>query len=63
MRTNIVIDKKLMLEAMQLSRVKTKKGVVELALEHLVRSLKRRKMKDLFGKVKWEGDLREMRKV
>lgn len=63
MRTNIVIDKKLMLEAMQLSRVKTKKGVVELALENLVKSLKRRKMKDLFGKVKWEGDLREMRNV
>lgn len=63
MRTNIVIDNKLMLEAMQLSHVKTKKGVVELALENLVKSLKRRKMKDLFGKVKWEGDLREMRKI
>ena len=48
---------------MRLSHSKTKKQVVELALENFVNFLKRQKMKDLFGKVKWEGSLKDMRKV
>ncbi len=63
MRTNIVINDKLVNEAMRLSHSKTKKQVVELALENFVNFLKRQKMKDLFGKVKWEGSLKDMRKV
>lgn len=63
MRTNIVLNDKLVGEAMLLSHSKTKKQVVELALENFINYLKRQKMKDLFGKVKWEGDLNEMRKA
>jgi len=63
MRTNIVINDKLVNEAMRLSHSKTKKQVVELALENFVNFLKRQKMKDLFGKVKWEGSLKDMRKA
>lgn len=62
MRTNIVINENLIKEAMRLSHTHTKKQVVELALENLVNYLKRQNMKDLFGKVKWEGNLEEMRK-
>ena len=61
MRTNIVLNDSLIKEAMRLSRSKTKKQVVELALENLVNYLKRQNMRVLFGKVKWEGDLKEMR--
>ena len=38
MRTNIVIDDKLLAEAMKLARVKTKREAVQVALEHYVRS-------------------------
>jgi len=37
-RTNIVIDDKLLAEAMKLARVKTKREAVQVALEHYVRS-------------------------
>ncbi|MCB0551479.1 MAG: type II toxin-antitoxin system VapB family antitoxin [Phaeodactylibacter sp.] len=61
MRTNIEIDNGLMKQALQLSELKTKKEVVHQALEHYVRRLKRLKMLSMQGKVKWEGDLNEMR--
>jgi Arc/MetJ family transcription regulator len=61
MRTNIVLDDELVKEAMKLSHAHTKKQVVDLALQNLVAQLKRRNMKDLFGKVKWDGDLKKMR--
>ncbi|TVQ09794.1 MAG: type II toxin-antitoxin system VapB family antitoxin [Balneolaceae bacterium] len=61
MRTNIVIDDELMDEAMQLSRLKTKKDVVEEALKLLVQRKKQEKIKMLRGKLKWTGDLETMR--
>jgi Arc/MetJ family transcription regulator len=61
MRTNIEIDDKLMKDAMKISKSKSKKEVVNHALEELIRLDKRRKMQSLFGKVKWEGNLDEMR--
>jgi len=61
MRTNIEIDEKLINAAKKLSKKKTKKEIVNIALEYLVRSLKRRDTLNYFGKVKWEGNLREMR--
>ncbi len=63
MRTNIVLNEKLIEEAMRLSNAQTKKEVVDLALQNFVASLKRRNMKDLFGKIKWDGDLKAMREV
>ena len=63
MRTNIVLNDKLIDEAMKLSHAKTKKQVVELALENFIKYMKRQNMRLLFGKVKWEGDLEEMRKA
>ena len=63
MRTNIDIDDKLMEEAMKISKLKSKKELVNHALEELIRLNKRKKMLSLFGKVKWEGNLDEMRKA
>jgi Arc/MetJ family transcription regulator len=63
MRTNIDIDDKLMKEAMKISKLKSKKELVNHALEELIRLNKRKKMLSLFGKVKWEGNLDEMRKA
>jgi len=57
MRTNIEIDDKLMRAAMKAGRYRTKRDTVEAALKLLVRRKQQQKFLDLFGKVKWEGDL------
>ncbi len=61
MRTNIIIDDDLMNEAMALSKIKTKKAVVETALKLLVQIKKQEKLKSLRGKLKWTGDLEAIR--
>jgi Arc/MetJ family transcription regulator len=61
LRTNIELDEKLVAEALKLTRKKTKKELVNYALEELVRKLKRKKLLDLKGKVEWTGNLDEMR--
>lgn len=61
MRTNIEIDDKLMKQAMKVAGTKTKRETVEEALRQLVESAKYRKIIDLRGKVRWEGDLEAMR--
>ncbi|WP_028323008.1 type II toxin-antitoxin system VapB family antitoxin [Desulfatiglans anilini] len=61
MRTNIVIDDELINEAMTLSQLKTKKAVVETSLRLLIQIKKQERIKDLRGKLKWDGDLDKMR--
>jgi Arc/MetJ family transcription regulator len=61
MRTNIVIDDKLMAEAIKLSQLKTKKAVVETGLRLLIQIKKQERIKDLRGKLNWDGDLEKMR--
>ena len=63
MRTNIVLYEELVEEAMRLSKAHTKKEVVDMALQNFVAYLKRRNIKTLFGKVKWDGDLKKMREL
>jgi len=62
LRTNIELDEKLVAEGLKLTRKKTKKELVNYALEELVRKLKRKKLLDLEGKVEWTGNLSEMRR-
>jgi Arc/MetJ family transcription regulator len=61
-RTNIELNEKLVDEAMQLTHKKTKKDLVNYALEELVRKLKRKKILELEGNVDWIGNLAETRK-
>lgn len=61
MRTNIVIDDRLMTEAMEASGHKTKRDAVEAGLQLLVRTRAQEKLRKLRGKVKWTGDLEAMR--
>lgn len=61
MRTNIIIDDELMNKAMSLSQKKTKKAVVEEALKLLVQIKEQFKIRDLRGRLKWEGNLDLMR--
>lgn len=61
MRTNIVIDDNLMNEALIISGYKTKKEIVEEGLKLLITMKQQSKIKQFRGKMKWEGDLNEMR--
>jgi Arc/MetJ family transcription regulator len=61
MRTNVVIDDDLMNEALKVSRLKTKKDAVEEGLKLLVQRKKQENIKDLRGKLRWKGDLDDMR--
>ena len=63
MRTNIDIDEKRMTAAMKAGGYSTKKETVEAALKILARKRAYRKLLELGGKVKWEGDLDAMRTV
>ncbi|MCW8927146.1 MAG: type II toxin-antitoxin system VapB family antitoxin [Xanthomonadales bacterium] len=62
MRTNIVIDDKLMANALKLTGLKTKRAAVELGLKTLVRLKRQEKIRQFRGKLPWQGDLDEMRK-
>jgi len=48
-------------EAMMLSKLKTKKAVVETGLKLLVQIKKQERLKSLRGKLEWDGDLDAMR--
>lgn len=61
MRTNIEIDDKLMNDALKVTGLKTKKDAVELGLKTLVRLHKQAEIRKFRGKLKWEGDLDDMR--
>ncbi len=61
MRTNVVIDDRLMEEALKLSGFRTKKEAVEAGLKLLVKFNRQEKIKDFRGRLKWVGNLEKMR--
>lgn len=61
MRTSILIDEKLLEETLQLTGLKTKREVVELGLRTILRLHQQEKIRQLRGKLMWEGDLDAMR--
>jgi Arc/MetJ family transcription regulator len=61
MRTNIVINDRLMDEALRLTGVKSKREVVELALKTLIQLKQQTQIKAYRGKLQWDGDLESMR--
>lgn len=62
MRTNIVIDDKLMSETLKVTGIKTKREAVELGLRTLLRLKQQTELRQLRGKYEWEGDLDAMRR-
>ena len=61
MRTNIVIDDKLMRDTLRATGLKTKRAAVEQALETLLRLNKQARIRRFRGKLAWQGDLNVMR--
>ena len=62
MRTNIVIDPKLMGEALRLSGAPTKRQVVEDSLRLLIQVKQQERVRKVRGKLKWVGDLSTLRR-
>mgnify|MGYP006390469595 FL=1 len=61
MRTNIVIDDRLIAEAMRLSGARTKRQAVEESLRLMVRLKRQEKVRKLRGRLRWTADLEAMR--
>jgi len=53
MRTNIVLDEKLVSEATTLTGVRTKRELIDLALRELIRSRRKKNLFDLAGKIQF----------
>lgn len=60
-RTNIVLDSKLIEAGLKATGLKTRRELVDFALRELLRHKQQKKILSLKGKVAWEGDLEEMR--
>jgi len=61
-RTNIEIDESLIRRARKLTRLKTKRQIVDRALELLVRSESRKGILRYYGSGIWQGDLKQSRR-
>ncbi|HTG00727.1 MAG TPA: type II toxin-antitoxin system VapB family antitoxin [Nitrospirota bacterium] len=61
-RTNIVLDDELVNEVKQLTALKTKKDVVDLALSELLKQLRRKKLLMLRHPGLWKGNLSQTRR-
>jgi Arc/MetJ family transcription regulator len=68
MITNVEINEELVKEALQLTQLKTEKELIELALQELISTRKKRNLLDLSGQIQFSTDydykaLRENRNV
>jgi len=61
MRTNIVIDEKLMRDTLRATGLKTKRAAVDEALRTLLSLRKQAAIRRLRGKLLWRGDFDAMR--
>jgi len=62
-RTNIVLDDRLVREGMRRFKCRSKRDLVHLALNELLKGARRRDLLSLRGRVKWDGDLAELRRL
>lgn len=60
-RTNVVIDDELMTQALRSSGCRTKRAAIESGLRLLVQVNNQQELRQLKGKITWEGDLEKMR--
>ena len=56
-RTNVVLDDELVEECQKLTGIKTRRALIDYALHELLRHRRQRRLLELKGSIKWEGDL------
>ena len=61
MKTHIELDDNLVNQIIRLGRFRTKRAAVNAALEEYAKVLKRSQLLELRGKVRWKGDLEQLR--
>ena len=63
MRTNIVLDDKLLKTAMKLGKTKTKRELIHLALEEYVKNKQKKNLLDIKGRIQFSDqyDYKSMR--
>jgi Arc/MetJ family transcription regulator len=61
MKTHVEVDDELLEEVIRLGAFGTKKAAINAALVELAKALKRRQLLALRGKVRWQGDLEQLR--
>lgn len=63
MRTNVVLDEKLIREAKELTGIATTRAVLDEALRTLIRLRRQSEIRSLRGMLQWEGDLAALRET
>ena len=63
MRTNVVINDELIEKALTIGGFKTKKAAIEAGLRMVVQMSSQKRIRALRGKLKWDGNLDEMRSM
>jgi Arc/MetJ family transcription regulator len=61
-RMNIVLDDKLVADCQKVTGIKTRRALVNHALQELLRRERQKKVLELKGTIRWEGDLAAWRK-
>ena len=62
-RTNVVLDDELVKECQELTGIETRRALIDYALHEVRRHGRQRRLLELKGSVKWEGDLAAWRKA
>jgi Arc/MetJ family transcription regulator len=62
MKTNVEIDDELLEAARRVTGLQSEREVIDAALRHLVQLTAQERIRELRGKVVWEGNLEESRR-
>ena len=60
-RTNVVLDDELVEKCQAVTGIKTRRALIDHALNELLRYERQKKILELKGAIEWEGDLNEWR--
>jgi Arc/MetJ family transcription regulator len=62
-RTNVVLNDDLVTKCQEATGIKTRRALIDHALQELLRHENQKKVLDLKGKISWEGDLNQWRET
>ena len=61
-RTNVVLDDNLVVKCQMETGIRTRRGVIDHALQELLRHACQKKVLELKGRISWQGNLSAWRK-
>lgn len=61
-RTNIILDDELVAACQKATGINTRREIVDFALRELIRRERLKKILELKGTIKWDGNLKKWRK-